>query len=71
MDKTNKKRFLMKVLNYVDGKLDQLEWRFYRLEDALTQGAKAACHSYKIYNEHGELCHDSHEHKHEHDHSYA
>jgi hypothetical protein len=67
MDK--KETVTARMYHYIQGELRLVVKKFDRLEDAIEAGIKEGCHTYKVYDKDGDLCHDSHDHKH--DHSYA
>lgn len=60
--------FTIKLIHYINGVLDVTHHKVDRLEDAIEHGIKAAVHSYKVYDEENNLCHDSKDHDHDHDH---
>jgi len=66
------KKFLLKVYQYVEGQLNAVIREFDRIEDAIEDGVKAACHSYKVYDENGNIHHhgQGHDHGHDHDHDH-
>ena len=67
MDK--KEKFTARMYHYISGEFSLIVKHFDRLEDAIEAGIKEACHTYKVYEKDGGICHDSEEHKH--DHTYA
>lgn len=56
----NEEKFIAKMFHYINGELRLIIEEFDRLEEAIEAGIKAVCHSFKIYNSDGDLCHDSH-----------
>lgn len=60
--------FIAKMFHYINGELKVIIKEFDKLEDAVVHGLESVCHSFKVYNKHGELCH---EHKHHHHDTYA
>ena len=63
------KEYIVKVYHYIDGLLEKTEHEFEKLEAAIEHGLSAACHTYKVYDKHGNICHEGNGH-HGH-HSYA
>lgn len=65
----NKEKFTARIYHYIGNEIHLVVKKFDRLEDAVEAGIKAACHSYKVYDENGSICHNSQDH-HGHD-TYA
>lgn len=56
----NKESFTTRMYYYISGELSLIVKEFERIEDAIEAGVKAACHSYKVHDSDGNVCHDSH-----------
>lgn len=65
------KQFIIKIFNYIDGELQVIANAFERLEEAIEHGLQQLCHSFKIFDHLGELCHEHHHHDDCHDGTYA
>lgn len=53
-------KFIARIFHYISGELSLVVKEFDRLEDAIEAGIAAACHSFKVYDKDGHVCHDSH-----------
>lgn len=60
IDRENK--FLVRIFHLISGELHLVEKTYERLEEAVKCGIDAACHSFKVYDPDGCVCHDSHHH---------
>ena len=58
----NKEKFIARMYHYISGELSLIVQEFDRVEDAIEAGIKAACHTYKVYDGSGNVCHDSDHH---------
>lgn len=52
--------FITKMFHYIEGELCIIEETFERIEEAIECGIRAACHSFKVYDHDGCLCHHHH-----------
>jgi hypothetical protein len=52
-------KYVARLFHLVSGELHLVVHEFERLEDAIECGIQAACHSFKVYDQDGCVCHDS------------
>jgi len=53
------KKYLVRTFHYLEGELKLFEAEFELLEEAMEHGLKSLCHSFKILDKEGHVCHDS------------
>ena len=61
----NEEKFTTRMFHLIGGQFQMIEQQFDRLEDAVKAGFEAACHSWKVYDQHGHCHHDGHDHDHD------
>jgi hypothetical protein len=62
MDNNDFNNFKIKMYHYIKGELQIIIEEFECFEKAIDRGLKALCHSFKIFDRDGCVCHDSHAH---------
>jgi hypothetical protein len=56
--------YLLRMFRYIEGELFSEDIIFESIESAIRHGERQDCHSFKIYNHNGNICHEYRKHHH-------